>query len=133
MAVGQYQSWKGKLLAWGLVSGVPVGLSLRLALFSSDFVFDQNHSTLSDLVAPAHSDIEVPGVTFTATGQISAPELDISGLTAGEQISALVLYWKWDTGDQLFLYTTESAAQPLPVILASTSLKVKFPAGVYQL
>lgn len=134
MAKGQYPTWKGKLAQWALQDGPPAGLSLQLALCNSDFVFDDEHESLDEIAGVVYEDVAIPSLSVSDLGRFSAPDVDIGGLEPNDTFSAIVIYWKWTGGTQLWLYTTESADQPLPIELLADSMRVKFsPSGLYQL
>lgn len=134
MAKGLYPTWKGALLDWALSSGVPASLTLRIALCGSDFVFNAAHEVLVDLPGVIYEDFLVPGWTASATGLLDAPDVDLGGLAPNDQFHAIVLYWKWTGGTQLWIYTTESSDQPLPIELVADTMKVKFAnQGLLQL
>lgn len=134
MAAGYYPTFKGKLLDWALEDGPPAALSLRLALCDENFAYNAAHDSLDDVAGVVYSDFEVPGVVWTGLGKMDAPDLNLGGLTPNDEFKALVLYWKFTGGTQLFLWTTESQGQPLPIQVLDETLGVRFAsAGLFQL
>ena len=134
MAHGAYPTWKGKAWEW-MLTGPPTGLSLRLAFCDDNFAYNAAHQTLGNIAGVLYSDFEVENLGYTATGKLTGDTVVATGLLANDVFSALVLYWKWTGGTQLFQWATESAAEPLPVELIDTQLQVRFSLteGIYQL
>lgn len=134
MAFGIYPLAKGVLFNWAVVSGMPAGLGLKLALCDVPFVFNAAHDTLADLAGVLYDDIDVPDYVVDVNGVLDAPDVTVLGLMPNDSFIAVVLYWAWTGGTQLFQYTTESEEQPLPIELVGTQLTVRFsPDGIFKL
>lgn len=134
MAHGTYPTWKGAMWDWAL-NGPPAGMTLRLAFCDETFAYNAAHESLADITGVVYDSFELQNVAFSATGKLTADVLIAAGLAANDIFSALVLYWHWPTGTQLFQYTTESPAAALPIELIDTTLQVRWSLteGIYQL
>lgn len=134
MASGQYPKWKGKLVEWAFQDGPPAGLTLCVALCGSGFVFNDTHAALTDLPGVMYEDFELPGMVISSTGRFDLADYTFEGLTPNDQFTAVVFYWKWAGGTQLWLYTTESVDQPLPIEIVADTMRLKIAAqGLFQL
>lgn len=134
MAHGAYPTWKGAMWDWAL-NGAPAAVDLRLAFCDDSFVYNAAHVTLDDITGVLYYDFLVENLVASLTGKLTGDTVICEGMLANDVFSAMILYWKFTGGTQLFQYTTESPAAALPIELIDTALQVRWSVteGIYQL
>lgn len=123
-----YPTFKGTLLTWLFGGGWPTDAELKVAGVSGSYVYNATHSVVSDFsAAQLFGDVLLTG-TVSSDGTIDADDVEVTGVTPGPTLDALIVYAEWTGGTALVCYIDSSSDASLPIELTNTEFGIRFNA-----
>jgi hypothetical protein len=130
-----YPNFREQLIDWAINQSAPAGLAFYVIGVDSSYVYSAAHVDLVDVIGGSIQASEQPILNVTyVDGIINGDDVEFSGLTLAEEITALIVYLKDGIGDSyLAAYIDESTNASLPATIGtSTGLLSWNASGIFR-
>lgn len=121
-----YPTFRGTIFGWALSGGMLIDPELKVCGVSSGYVYSEAHTQLSDLGANILFTSGALTGTVSADGVLDAVDIEVTGVTPGPELDALVVYLEHAGGSALVCFIDSSTDASLPITLVNTTFGIRW-------
>jgi len=125
-----YPLFREQLVSWMLNADAPAGIAFYCVGVDSTYTYSAAHSQLVDIgVSPIQIPEQALATVTYAGGVLDAADVELTGLTPGDGLDAVIIYVKWGAGNRLVAYLDESLDASIPTTISNSEGRIRFGTG----